>query len=112
MAGYAGGGTDVALMRMTDYFLVIPDLVLMIVVATVFGPSLSHVILVIGLLLWTIDRADRPRAGQEHPRARVRAACALAGGEPPPDRRATHPAASGAAADRDHGADDRVRDLR
>jgi peptide/nickel transport system permease protein len=53
VAGYAGGGTDVALMRTTDYFLVIPDLVLMIVVATVFGPSLSHVILVIGLLLWT-----------------------------------------------------------
>lgn len=53
VAGYAGGGTDVALMRTTDYFLVIPDLVLMIVVSTVFGPSLSHVILVIGLLLWT-----------------------------------------------------------
>jgi peptide/nickel transport system permease protein len=53
VAGYTGGGTDNALMRTTDYFLVIPDLVLMIVVATVFGPSLSHVILVIGLLLWT-----------------------------------------------------------
>ena len=26
VAGYAGGGTDVALMRTTDYFLVIPDL--------------------------------------------------------------------------------------
>ena len=53
LAGYAGGTTDVTLMRITDYFLVIPDLVLMIVIVTVFGPSRSLVILVIGLLLWT-----------------------------------------------------------
>ena len=53
LAGYAGGTTDVTLMRITDYFLVIPDLVLMIVISTVFGPSRLHVILVIGLLLWT-----------------------------------------------------------
>jgi len=53
VAGYAGGKTDGALMRVTDYFLVIPDLVLMIVIVTVFGPSRLLVILVIGLLLWT-----------------------------------------------------------
>jgi peptide/nickel transport system permease protein len=53
LAGYAGGKTDGALMRVTDYFLVIPDLVLMIVLVTVFGPSRLLVILVIGLLLWT-----------------------------------------------------------
>jgi peptide/nickel transport system permease protein len=53
LSGYFGGGTDVALMRVTDYFLVIPDLVLMIVIAAVWGPSLSHVIVVIGILLWT-----------------------------------------------------------
>ncbi len=53
LSGYFGGSVDTALMRITDYFLVIPDLVLMIVVATVWGPSLSHVILVIGILLWT-----------------------------------------------------------
>ena len=53
VAGYVGGRTDVALMRVTDYFLVIPDLVLMIVIATIFGASVLHVILVIGLLLWT-----------------------------------------------------------
>jgi peptide/nickel transport system permease protein len=53
LAGYAGGTTDVTLMRITDYFLVIPDLVLMIVIVTVFGPSRALVILVIGLLLWT-----------------------------------------------------------
>ena len=53
LSGYFGGWVDTLLMRITDYFLVIPDLVLMIVVATVWGPSLSHVILVIGILLWT-----------------------------------------------------------
>jgi peptide/nickel transport system permease protein len=53
LSGYFGGAVDTVLMRITDYFLVIPDLVLMIVVATVWGPSLSHVIFVIGILLWT-----------------------------------------------------------
>jgi peptide/nickel transport system permease protein len=53
LAGYAGGKTDGSLMRVTDYFLVIPDLVLMIVIVTVFGPSRLLVIMVIGLLLWT-----------------------------------------------------------
>jgi peptide/nickel transport system permease protein len=53
LAGYFGGPVDVALMRVTDYFLVIPDVAFMIVVAALWGPSLTHIILVIGLLLWT-----------------------------------------------------------
>jgi peptide/nickel transport system permease protein len=53
LSGYFGGRTDQVLMRITDYFLVIPDLPLAIIVAAVWGPSLSHLIFVIALLLWT-----------------------------------------------------------
>jgi peptide/nickel transport system permease protein len=40
-------------MRITDYFLVIPDLPLAIIIAAVWGASLTHLIFVIALLLWT-----------------------------------------------------------
>ncbi|MBS1868113.1 MAG: ABC transporter permease [Actinobacteria bacterium] len=53
IAGYSGGLVDGVLMRITDYFLVVPALPLMIVISTVWGPSLWHVVLVIGALLWT-----------------------------------------------------------
>jgi peptide/nickel transport system permease protein len=53
LSGYFGRATDVVLMRITDYLLVIPDLVLMIVIADVWGASLFHVIIVIGILEWT-----------------------------------------------------------
>jgi peptide/nickel transport system permease protein len=53
VSGYFGGTTDVVLMRITDYFLVIPDLPLAIIVAAVWGASLTHLIFVIALLLWT-----------------------------------------------------------
>jgi len=53
LAGYYGGLRDDALMRLTDIFLVIPALPLMVVLAAVLGPSLFSVILAIGLVGWT-----------------------------------------------------------
>jgi peptide/nickel transport system permease protein len=52
LTGYFAGWTDIALMRVTDYLLVIPDLAFAMVIADVWGPSLLHVILVIGILEW------------------------------------------------------------
>jgi peptide/nickel transport system permease protein len=53
LSGFFGGWADVSLMRITDYLLVIPDLVFMTVIAAVWGASLLHVIIVIGILEWT-----------------------------------------------------------
>ncbi len=51
-SGYFGRWIDILLMRITDYLLVIPDLAFAMVIADVWGPSLSHVIVVIAILEW------------------------------------------------------------
>ncbi|MFW9789207.1 MAG: ABC transporter permease subunit [Candidatus Thorarchaeota archaeon] len=52
VSGYYGGRVDSLLMRFTDLFFVIPSFVLMIIVAAVVGPSLTTMLIVIGIFSW------------------------------------------------------------
>ncbi|HEX6263096.1 MAG TPA: ABC transporter permease [Actinomycetota bacterium] len=51
-AGFYGRWRDAVLMRLTDWFLVIPFLPLAIVLASLIGPSLLTIIFVIGVTSW------------------------------------------------------------
>ncbi len=81
LSGYFGNKTDIILMRITDYFLVIPDVPLMIVAAAVFGRSLVNIVLIIGLIYWTSTaRLIRAQVKSVRERVYVKRARALGGG--------------------------------
>ena len=52
IAGYLGGAIDSALMRFTDMVMAFPRLVLLIMIIALFEPSLTIIILVLGLTQW------------------------------------------------------------
>jgi peptide/nickel transport system permease protein len=52
IAGYYGKLLDEVLMRIVDFFMMLPELPLMIVLAAVLGPSMWNIILVVSLVSW------------------------------------------------------------
>jgi peptide/nickel transport system permease protein len=52
LAGYFGGKVDTIIMRFTDMVLAFPRLVLLILIVALFGPSITMIILVLGLTQW------------------------------------------------------------
>ncbi|MED1853078.1 ABC transporter permease [Brevibacillus borstelensis] len=52
VSGYFGGIVDNLIMRTVDSFLAIPNILFMLVILTVLGPSLTTLILVLGFTNW------------------------------------------------------------
>lgn len=73
-AGFYGGRVDNLLMRITEFFQVLPALLFAMVVVTLFGPTIVTVTLAIGIVSWTgtarLTRAEFLKVrGMEYVRA-------------------------------------------
>jgi peptide/nickel transport system permease protein len=78
LAGYAGGRTDSVIGRIVDFFLVIPEVPLMMVIAAVWGAGMWKMVIVIGIVLWTwTARVMRAQTKSIRERVYVRRARAL-----------------------------------
>jgi len=53
VSGYLGGWVDNALMRITDLFIIIPALPLMLIMASILGKGMTNIIIVITVVGWT-----------------------------------------------------------
>ncbi|MEU3188743.1 ABC transporter permease [Streptomyces sp. NPDC006923] len=81
IAGHYGGWFATVIMRITDWFLVMPTLVLAIVLATVMSRSVWTVILAIGVTSWpTTARLVRAQTIAVESRPYIERARALGGG--------------------------------
>ncbi|MGI5403285.1 ABC transporter permease [Streptomyces sp. CA-135486] len=81
VAGHYGGWFSTVLMRITDWFLVMPTLVLAIALATVMSRSVWTVILAIGVTSWpTTARLVRAQTIAVESRPYIERARALGGG--------------------------------
>ena len=53
VAGFYRGAVDQTIMRLTDAWLALPALVFAIFLATVVGPSMWNIVVILGLVYWT-----------------------------------------------------------
>ena len=78
VSGYIGGWIDEAVMRITDIFLSVPDLVMALVIATSLGASIDAAIIGITLVRWTgYARLIRSGVIAEKPKDYITASRAL-----------------------------------
>jgi peptide/nickel transport system permease protein len=53
ISGYLGGWVDQIIMRVTDAWLALPSIVFAIFLATMVGPSMWNIIIILGAVYWT-----------------------------------------------------------
>ena len=53
VSGYLGGWVDQVIMRLTDAWLALPALVFAIFLATMLGPSMWNIVVILGAVYWT-----------------------------------------------------------
>ncbi|OGL68924.1 MAG: peptide ABC transporter permease [Candidatus Tectomicrobia bacterium RIFCSPLOWO2_12_FULL_69_37] len=82
LAGYYGGKTDYLLMRLVDFVLAFPFILLALALIAILGPSLFLIVAVISLRLWTIyARVVRAEVLSMREREFMQAARAIGGGD-------------------------------
>lgn len=81
MAGFFGGWIEEILVKIVDFFMMLPVLPLMIILAAVLGPSLWNIILVISVVSWpTTARVVRSQVLSIKERPYVEAARCIGAG--------------------------------
>lgn len=81
VAGYYGGWIEEVLVKIVDFFMMLPVLPLMIILAAVLGPSLWNIILVISVVSWpTTARVVRSQVLSIKERPYVEAARCIGAG--------------------------------
>jgi peptide/nickel transport system permease protein len=53
LSGYLGGWVDQVIMRVTDAWLALPALIFAIFLATMIGPSMWNIVIILGIVYWT-----------------------------------------------------------